>query len=572
MYRKIFLSVIIFFALCSASSANFIPEEQTISVSELKPEMTGYILTVVKGREPSKIPVKIISIIPQKPGVSIRNEILIKFLDSTKLAQGMSGSPLYFQDKLAGAIRSGWEFSDHTLACAAPIEDMCRVFDFPDESEKMNAPAKLTLDNIIFSGISINNISVKKLADTLGLTLTQGISAGSYGMKVNNTKLKPGDSVTALLVWGDVEMGAVGTVTATSRDGKFLAFGHPFMKRGNVLYPAAKTYIHDIVNSTTFPFKLASPEAIHGTFIQDREAGIGGRFGYFGPSISAELLFRDLDSKTESRYKFRVAPDEFTSHTLIENIYSGLAEEAWGRKGQGTMSVNVRIDGKDIPNGWTRKDIFFSEENILSHAFEQAKAIINAYLTQPFSETMPAGFSLTVEATQRPKVLMIEDVETVTEAKPGEDIEIKVKLRNWRRDPFEQVFTMKIPDDASEGVTELIVRGGSIQPMHQIAVEEGLKSINSLERMLAEMKAADANNEIILELNSDRLEQALKEVLNRKNRTKKAKPSKNADFLPEEEEYLSETKERRIKEGSLKIFSTDYFIDGMMKRIIHVEK
>ena len=131
---------------------------------------------------------------------------------------------------------------------------------------------------------------------------------------------------------------------------------------------------------------------------------------------------------------------------------------------------------------------------------------------------------------------------------------------------------MKIPDDASEGVCELIVRGGSTEPMRQISVDEGWKSINSLQRMLAEFRAVDANNELILELNADRLNDELKKALSRKSSKRSKKTQRDPDLLPEQEEYLSETKARRMKEGSLRIFRSDYFIDGMMKRIIHVEK
>ena len=123
---------------------------------------------------------------------------------------------------------------------------------------------------------------------------------------------------------------------------------------------------------------------------------------------------------------------------------------------------------------------------------------------------------------------------------------------------------MKIPDDSS-GVCELIVRSGNEEPMQQTAIHEGYKTIDSLERLLTEFKAADANNEIILELNTDRLGQELNNVLSEKNHAESSE-----DLLPEEQEFLSETKQRRINEGNLKIFSSEYFISGMMKRLIRI--
>ena len=571
MYKKfLFFGFIVMFLLLSSFSANaskFIPEQDIMPVSEIKPGMTGYMLTVLKGETPEKIPVKVISIAPQKPGRELTDEILIKLTGKTKLAQGMSGSPVYINNKLIGAVRSGWELSDHTLAFAAPIESMCRIFDTDSHENNNNS---LFLSNVSISGVSINNSYMQSLANQWGINFVQGLPLSSKELALSSEKFKPGDTVSALLVWGDIEAGAVGTVTATSKDGRFLAFGHDFNKAGEVSYPAAKTYVHDIVNSLAFPFKLASPKTINGTFTQDREAGVGGKMGKYPPSISAQLIFKDLDTNTQSQYKFRVISDEFMSRELLIKIFQSLAEEAWGRKGQGTMSINLHVDGKAIPNGWSRKDIFYSDTNILKEAFEQAQAIINAYMIQPFSETMPAGFVVTIEATQKPKVMLIEDVVLSDDtAKPGDEIGIDVKLRGWRMEPVIKSFTMKIPDDASEGVCELIVRGGDTEPMGQIAVDEGWKSIDSIQRMLTEFKAADANNELILELEVDRFDETLTKAMNKK---KHIKVKKESDLLPEQEEYLSETKSRRIDEGTLRIFATDYYIDGMMKRIIHIEK
>ena len=559
MYKKLLLLVFVMF--CAVSEAKtFTPEQPTISVNELKPDMNGYILTVLKGFDPVKIPVKIISIIPQKPGTYVSEQILIKFMGNNKLSQGMSGSPVYVDGKIAGAVRSGWEQSDHTLALVTPIDAMCRIF--ADDMTAQNNSFPLV--NASVSGVHHDSSQMLRLGRVLGLTFTQGVSVNSRGLDVKTVKLSPGDSVSVMLAWGDVEISASGTVTATSRDGRFLAFGHEFMKRGGTAYPSARSFVHDTVNSSAFPFKLTSPETINGIITRDTEAGIGGKFGVYPSSISAELVFVNLDAHTQRRYKFRVAADEFASPALLSEIFAALCEESWGRKGQGTMSVNLRIDGRNLPNGWARRDIFYSDNDIISESFEQAKNIIGAFLTQPFTDTMPAGFTLTVEATQKPRVLMIENVKAPDSAKPGENVNISVKLRGWRTAPIEREFTLKIPDDASEGVCEVVVRGGGSEAMGQTAVEEGYKSIDSLERMLTEFRAADANNELILEINTDRLTDILEQALKGKN------AQKHEDLLPEETEYLSETKQRRIKEGTLKIYSSDYFIAGMMKGLIHV--
>ena len=572
MYKRILTTIIFLLVMCSlAGAAQFIPEQPIIPVGELKPGMTGYILTVIKGSEPERIPIKIVSVITQKPGRELSHEILFRIMSRHKLSQGMSGSPVFIGGKLAGGVRSGWELSDQTLGLAAPIESMLAVFE--NETRPYPFTDSLSLANVYISGVRPDNSALAGLGRSLGLSFLRGMPSGAKPLVLSAQRLRPGDAVSALLVWGDIEVGAVGTVTATAKDGRFIAFAHALNKIGDVGYPAGKAFIHDTVNSLAFPFKLASSESINGTFTQDREAGIAGRFGVYPSSISAALVFRDLDTHKEDKFIFRVIADEFMSKELLVKVFAALVEEAWGRKGQGTMSVNLRIDGRAAPEGWARKDIFFSDGKILSEAFKQAEAIIDAFLTQPFTETLPAGFTLTVEASQKPRLLLIEDVKLSADtAKPGETVGVTVTLRGWRMKPTEHSFTMKIPEDASEGVCELIVRGGSVEPMGQISVEQGWKSINSLQRMLTEFRAADANNELIIEMNADRLTNELKKALSGKQRKRNRNTQRDPDLLPEQEEYLSETKTRRIKEGSLRIFRSDYFIDGMMKRIIHVEK
>lgn len=565
MFRRIFFLLTLIFVLNVPAYGEFLPSQPIISVADLKPGMNGYILTVLRGMTPERIPVRIISRAAQKPGKQYKELVLLKLLGGRKLAQGMSGSPVYIGGKLAGAIRSGWQNADHTIAVMMPIEYMCALTDYA------LSPKLAGLNAVTVSGISASTSGLIDLSRKLGVTFTQGISSSEGGTIAGESALKPGDSVAALLVWGDVELSAFGTVTATDNHGRFLAFGHDFMKRGNSAYPSAGAYVHETVDSVSFPFKIATTLGINGTITQDRETGVAGRFGYYPPSVSCEFELFDIDRGTEDRYKFRTVTDEYMTDELIEGICKGLAEEIWGRKGQGTMSVTLRIDGRNVPKGWTRKDIFYSEENIIDEAFKQLKILVNAYMTQPFDDIMPAGFRIRAEVTQKPRVLLIEDVEVSEDAKPGEDVEVSVKLRGWRTEPITRKFKLTIPEDTS-GVVEVIVRGGGTQSLGQAGIEGGWRTITSLERMLTEFKATDSNNQLIIELNADRTGELISKIKNARKKGAKGKKDREPDLLPEEEEYLSETKERRIKEGTLRIYSSDYYVDGLMRRVIHVEK
>lgn len=572
----------------------FVPEAPTLSTASLKPGERGVLKTVLKGTQPTDIPVEVVSVIPQKG--EVENVVLIRFLPNAderagRLAQGMSGSPVYVRGKLIGAVGSGWEFGDHRLALVTPIDVMCAIFAHGEKAVASGAApegrARLAAP-LSVSGLSQR--SARRLGRALGATLseTPGSSGGRLKVAEGDFRFKPGDSIAAMLAWGDVDVAATGAVTAVSRDGRFIAFGHPFLKRGRAAYPAARAYVHEVVLNQAFPFKLASPLDVVGTVTQDRAAGIGGRAGQFPASISATLVLKDRDRGHRIERSFRVVSDAFLSAKLLESIYAGLLEDLWGRVGQGTMSVTLRIEGKGVRNGWTRSDVFVSDEDVGGVALKQSAQIMDAFLLQPFEAVMPLAFRLEVEATEEPRVLVIEGVDAPSEARPGADLPVTVTLRPWRGRPVKRSFKLKVPEDAS-GVCELLVRGGGAQPLPQLSLEGGWKSIDSLNRMLEEIAAFDANDELVVELLSDSMATALKKVgkgkdageINRGGGKKdpREKPQGRGDgekegvppeLLPEETEYLSETKERRIREGSLRVLRSDRFVDGLMRRLVTV--
>ncbi|MBQ9404724.1 MAG: hypothetical protein IJU15_07050, partial [Synergistaceae bacterium] len=160
-FRQIIIALIFILSANPAYPERFIPKQPIIRASQLRPGLTGYILTVLRGTKPTRIPVKILSSIPQKPGKGITSEILIKFLNGHKIAKGMSGSPVYINGRLAGAVRSGWDMSDHTLGMITPIESMCNMFDYDSGKNSLSLASDL-----ILTGMN-KTPALQKLADSL---------------------------------------------------------------------------------------------------------------------------------------------------------------------------------------------------------------------------------------------------------------------------------------------------------------------------------------------------------------------------------------------------------------------
>jgi hypothetical protein len=207
----------------------------------------------------------------------------------------MSGSPVYVDGKLIGAVSAGWSFSDHTVAMLTPIEDMCKVFSNPDNPRDLarlnSMPGSVEAVNMVMVN-GLSGRAVASLQSALGVPLEAAPYGAGGELPLDDARFSPGDAAAVLLAWGDVEMSAVGTVTATSKDGRFLAFGHPFLARGAVNFPIARATVHDTIFSQSFPFKIASPYAITGTVTQDRANGVGGAWGILRRRLPVALFLR----------------------------------------------------------------------------------------------------------------------------------------------------------------------------------------------------------------------------------------------------------------------------------------
>ena len=544
--KRVYIILIFLFILLLSIDANagarlFTPEQQIIRIEQIKPGMSGYALTVLQGQTISRLPMEVISILPRKGNP--KNLILARIISGIAAA-GMSGSPVYFDNKLAGAIGYGFVKADHRLVMITPIEEMADIFSWPDK--KIMLPDNVSQLNAPLSVSGVGISTAELISEILGRRVE--MAGGSYTgfMPVEeNAKLKPGEAIMAFIAWGDVTIGVTGTLTATSKDGRFLAFAHPFLELGAVNFPVARSRIEYIVQNTDFPFKIGTPISFVGTVTQDRQQGIGGQLGYFAPSVSASLVFKNREMGDVYRKGFNIVYAPFITPRMIGTIFSGLIRELWGRNGEGTLITTFSVDGVNLKNAWRRNNLFFSTTNAAEAAMQEITLISDIFLLNAFKDIFPAGFRLEVEVTQEPRVLYIEDVSiNKTVVEPGDTVEVQVKLRPWRRRQLVRSFDLKVPADA-RGLCEVVVRGGAFDTSTPTAIIEGWKSIDSFERMLTELDSIEANNELIVELNTH------------------TKQDRNNS---PEHEYLSEIRERRLNEGSMRIFRSEYFVDGLMRK------
>ncbi len=588
----------LFFPLLS-EAADFIPRDPVMKVSELRPGMRGEARTVLKGQKVEAFPVTILSVVPKK-GLP-RHLILIRaegpLIEKTGgIAAGMSGSPVYVGGRLIGAIGYGWNFSDHRLGLVTPIEDMKAVFDWKDKvpsfyqpprQEPESVSADVTSAEVIPNeGSPEENSSVsedcrdvpppmnvlladgmsRRAVESLSREIRQNIFAVGGGKddtvppvkKVSG--LKPGEAVGVMLAWGDVNIGATGTLTALSNDGRFLAFAHPFLNHGAVAYPLTEAWVHEVVPSIESPFKLGSPLSIIGTVTQDRPQAIGGKLNVYPPSYDFTVRFDDVDNKSVQTKRFHVALAPFLLSKLAPEALTGLLDDLWGRVGAGTARLNLSVTGPNLSGGWSRNNLFFSDKDLTKEVLKELKELMETFALNPFTEIAPLGFRLDLEMTSSPRILLIEDVKLdKKKINPGERLKVEVRLRPYRKDPFMRTFELTVPKDAS-GRSMVVVRGGGINEPGQESIMEGKTTIRDFPTLLKELSVRETNNQVVVEILASGAPGGKAPI-------RKGKEAEPADETPE---LLSEITEKKLKEGSMKIYNTNYYVDGLQQREISV--
>ena len=588
----------------------FAPLDPIMPLSQVKPGMKGEARTVIRGTEIVSFPVEILEVIPQI-GIP-RNLIMIRANGGKALAEtggvaaGMSGSPVYVNGKLVGAIGYGWNFSRHDMALVTPIEEMMAIWDNPEripsfalapvipdkpipEKSADKKPEPRSQDVKSADVVSadydaeIASADIEEETDErAGYLFVQGLSprmteamgellgrkvvpfaggsAGGTKKTKYNAQLKPGASIAAAVAWGDVEVSALGTLTAVGKDGRFVAFAHPFADLGMTSAALLEGKVARVVPGLESPIKIGNTGDIIGIITQDRPQGIGGRIGTFAPAASCTIRFTDVDAGRSFKRSFQMVQDPYQLSKIASTAITGCIEDLWGRKGGGSAKITARFSGTPLVDKWGRTNIFVSEKDVAQEMMKEFTLLTQLFAVNQFQELRPFGIDVTVEMTQEPRVLYVEEVEVPKGPfHPGDTVSFDITLRPWRKTPFKRTYSLVIPQKVS-GICELLVRGGGIAEENAEYMEAGWRSISSMPILLAELEAKETNDQMVLELRGQESLEA--QIL-------KAKTAKPEDLM--NDKLKSEQQLEKMKEGSMRVVRTNYYVDGLIHRLIKVE-
>ena len=337
---------------------------QTISIDELERGMSGYGLTVMAGREPIKFKVEVVDVLRNFGGPK-RNAFLVRMIgkevERTRVASGMSGSPIFIKERLAGALAFAWPFGSEPIGGVTPITEMLvegeRKIPSKDEMGEISWPPvrnsskekKVTVP-LACSGFS--EMGLKEMERLLGPCgfipqHSGGQLAKSYGkLKPLGRPLRGGDAVGVQLVRGDMSATAIGTVTCVVGD-RILAFGHSFFEAGFWNAPMCAAEVNHVLASQHLSFKIATPLEVVGSLFLDRPSCIVGEKGVISPMAKVTIHCENKRSQRKKSYNLEIIRHRFLTGRLVGTALQNVLNDIEGTQEPLTLhtELKVKLDG-----------------------------------------------------------------------------------------------------------------------------------------------------------------------------------------------------------------------------------
>jgi len=599
IFRQCRLALLAFLLVLPLSLGHAAPA--MMPVDEIKPGMLGIAKTVVSGTKLEEFNVEVLGIMKNK-GAS-GDLILVRtsgdVIDRTGgIAQGMSGSPVYIDNKLVGAIAFGWSLTDHKVGMVTPIADMLKLWDMPDQYNGNNPSVVKTADvpgfeqmatPLMVAGFSEHAVAM--LQDKLKPLNLVPYEAGEVPEGIEIGPLEPGSAVGVQLVRGDVSVGALGTVTYVEGD-KVLAFGHPFLKKGNIGYFMTNAYVFTTVSGLENSFKVGATGGAVGLINQDRGAGVAGQMGKYPTIVPIRITATDHNTGKTGDAAVQIVQDEQLFPALSATTVFNVIDKTIDRVGPGTAKVSFEIIARDMPGEtFKRENMFYSGANIGAAAvgeFLDAMSMLAGNQYHPV-DIMDVKINVIVDEERRTATISEARTKTIT-GKPGETINIAVQIKPFRGESFTQNVPFMIPLDQPAGAVTLEVRGGGMVPLLQLlSISQGLneellmlnkpkeKNIKFAD-VINEFSKRDRNNDIVVEVLDMDLDMGdvfgtgKPKKENSDSKPPKDSLSKHSDIAlkkePKDNKDLNKKKQEKVKN----YVTTDYIISGDTQIVINVEK
>jgi hypothetical protein len=473
-------------ALAAALSAqnNFFP------LADVRPGMRGVGRTVFSGNKIEEFQVEILGVMDNAgPKESL---IMARLsggpLENTGVMQGMSGSPVYIDGRLLGAVAMAFPYAKEPIAGIRPIQDMVGrasppaaapgprpsvalddkgLFHlFPQPKAALAGDSRMVdiATPVSFGGFSRSTLDAfAPQLRALGLEPRQGVTAAGKiqpGMG-NPADLKPGSMISVQLLAGDLSVGADGTVTHIDGD-RVYAFGHRFLAVGTTALPFARSEVITLLPALNTSFKLSSAKEWMGTIYQDRDTAISGELGKLAAMAPVSISVTRGGQPVET-YRMQMVADPLLSPLLIQMAVSSAIDATERTVGASTIRVTGEVAFANAPAP-VKFDNMYAMDNGSADQAALAAAVPAAYVMQAgFKALDLKNVAIRIETYDAKKALAIDGV-TVSprQARPGDTLRVTVSLMGDNGVETARQVNYQVPIGAQPGTLYFTVADAGV--------------------------------------------------------------------------------------------------------------
>jgi len=539
----LFLAAIL---LVAAGAVAADDKPQVLPLAQIKPGMKGFAYTIFAGDQVEKFDLEVIGILPNLMGPK-HSIILVELkgpkVEHTGVVAGMSGSPVYIEGKLAGALSLKFGiFTKEPLAGVTPIEDILEVQPATDKprTEIAEAAAPAEAAAVSEGSGAAEGAAIKEYGVPADIAQRAGLGAGAYLAQIetplvfsgfhpaalsrfagefagygmvatqggtaapqkDDAHIQPGDMVGMVLVQGDLSIHAACTVTALVGDQVYVC-GHPLFGFGAVSMPMARGRVLTTLSSELASMKIVNAGGVIGTVTEDRLTAVMGRLGPAPRMIPMDLTIATAAGQKQFHFEL-IEHAKITPLLVAFAVFNGLVgNTAYSEGTTLRLTGGFEIAGHsrvNLENMFAPTDAFIPDGGFVAGAVQ---SVFTRIFANPYEAARIERITLRVESIPERRWATIESAwSEKSEAQPGETVSVKVLLRPYRGAPVIREVPITIPPQAARGSTLRIMvsDSDSLNRMSRLFTFSPQGRLAGLEQLITLLNRERRNNRLYVTL------------------------------------------------------------------------
>ena len=508
----------------------------TISIDEISIGMKGYGVTVMRGTATERFEVEVLGVLrgiaPQRNGILVRLSGLN--LDVSGVIAGMSGSPVYIDNRLAGAVAFGWPWPKEPICGVTPIGDMERAYEAPEQPAASPSWQSFDIASLLapgrgfealaahehergFDGMGLRDLALPLAVPALSpqarevflryfppdrFILAEGTAGGKNpggtpgpaGQEAAQAiSIAPGGGLFAALVTGDMTMGAMGTATDV-RGNVVFGFGHPFLNKEEVAIPMYTAQVYTIFASTYRSFKIGIPLKEVGALTRDRATGVFGVVGEKAKTVPMTVTVDRGGAKTV--YHYSVLKHYAQTPALAASVAAASITTLGDLAPETTLSYDFGVSyagGKALKVKWQA-----AGDDAVSAISKDIASALGVTMFNPLQRLDPGRIDLSVAVEARNASALIESATLrENEVHPGDKLHAVVTLLPALAVRVKLAMEMAIPGDAAFGQKSLVICDARTSDALDIEEVAHLKKPRSIDEVLEILTPRRSPGEVV---------------------------------------------------------------------------